>query len=103
MSKAEFFPASDAILPLDLAPRALGVAEAPPSPDQAEVLVLSKPRRGFSRQELARFSETVEGAVNGQFPKARYLLLDFQTPAPDIGFASAEFNRLAASIESLVS
>jgi enoyl-CoA hydratase/carnithine racemase len=103
MSKAEFFPASDAILPLDFAPRALSVAEAAPAPEQAEVLVLSKSRRGFSRQELARFAETVDAAVDGQFPRARYLVLDFQTPAPDVGFVSPEFNRLAANIENLVS
>lgn len=67
------------------------------------MLVLSKPRRGFSRQELARFTETVDAAIDGHFPKARYLLLDFHTPAPDSGLVSPEFNRLAANIETLVS
>jgi len=103
MSKAEFFPASTPILSVDFAPRALGIAEAPPSPEEAEVLVLSKPRRGFSKNELARFSETVDAAVDGLFPKARYLLLDFHTADPDSGFVSPEFNRLAANIENLVS
>jgi enoyl-CoA hydratase/carnithine racemase len=103
MSKAEFFPAHGPILPVDFAPRSLGVAEAPPSPEEAEVLVLSKPRRGFSRQELARFGETVDAAIDGHFPKARYLLLDFHTAAPDAGLVSPEFNRLAANIETLVS
>jgi enoyl-CoA hydratase/carnithine racemase len=65
--------------------------------------VLSKPRRGFSRAELARFAETVDAAVDGHFPKARYLVLDFHTAAPDSGFVSPEFNRLAANIENLVS
>src|SRR3569623_1263556 len=103
MSKAEFFPASDAILPLDFAPRALSVAEAAPLPEEAQVLVLSKPRRGFSKQELARFTETVDAAVDGLYPKARYLVLDFHTAAPDVGFTSPEFNRLAANVETLVS
>jgi enoyl-CoA hydratase/carnithine racemase len=103
MSKAEFFPASSPILSVDFAPRSLGVAEAPPTPEEAEVLVLSKPRRGFSRSELARFAETVDAAVDGHFPKARYLVLDFHTAAPDAGLVSAEFNRLAANIETLVS
>ena len=103
MSKAEFFPASAPILSVDFAPRSLGVAEAAPAPEEAEVLVLSKPRRGFSRQELARFAETVDAAVDGRFPKARYLLLDFHTTAPDTGLVSPEFNRLAANIETLVS
>ncbi len=67
------------------------------------MLVLSKPRRGFSRNELARFAETVDAAVDGHFPKARYLLLNFHTAAPDNGLVSPEFNRLAASIENLVS
>ena len=74
MSKAEFFPANDPILPVDFAPRSLGVAETRPPAEEAEVLVLSKPRRGFSRQELAHFSETVDAAVEGAFPKARYLI-----------------------------
>lgn len=67
------------------------------------MLVLSKPRRGFSRNELARFAETVDAAVDGHFPKARYLVFDFHTAAPDSGFVSPEFNRLAANIETLVS
>jgi enoyl-CoA hydratase/carnithine racemase len=103
MSKAEFFPASSPILPVDFAPRSLGVAEAPPTPEETEVLVLSKPRRGFSRSELTRFTETVDAAVDGHFPKARYLVLDFHTAAPDAGLVSPEFNRLAANIETLVS
>jgi len=103
MSKAEFFPASGPILSIDFTPRSLGVAEAVPAPEEAEVLVLSKPRRGFSRQELARFAETVDAAVDGAFPKARYLVLDFHTAAPDSGSVSPEFNRLAANIETLVS
>ena len=103
MSKAEFFPASGAILPVDFAPRLLGITEVSPPPEEAEVLVLSKPRRGFSRSELARFAETVDAAIDGLFPKARYLVLDFHTAAPDSGFVSPEFNRLAANIESLVS
>src|SRR6185312_1258350 len=103
MSKAEFFPANGPILPVDFASRSLGVAEVPPSPQEAEVLVLSKPRRGFSRHELARFAETIDAAVDGAFPKARYLVLDFHTAAPDSGSVSPEFNRLAANIETLVS
>lgn len=103
MSKAEFFTASGPILSVDFAPRALGVAEAPPSAEEAEVLVLSKPRRGFSKHELARFADTLDAAVDGRFPKARYLVLDFHTAAPDGGFVSPEFNRLAANIETLVS
>ena len=103
MSKAEFFPASGPILPVDFASRSLGVTEAQPSREEAEVLVLSKPRRGFSKSELARFAETVDAAIDGLFPKARYLVLDFHTAAPDGGFVSPEFNRLAANVENLVS
>jgi enoyl-CoA hydratase/carnithine racemase len=103
MSKAEFFLASDAILPLEFAPRALSIAEAQSSREEAGVLVLSKPRRGFSKQELDRFSETVDAAIDGLYPKARYLVLDFHTAAPDLGFTSPEFHRLAANIENLVS
>jgi enoyl-CoA hydratase/carnithine racemase len=102
-SKAEFLPARGAILPVDANPRSLGVADAVPSAEEAEVLVLSKPHRGFSGRELARFTETVDAAVGGRFPKARYLVLDFHTPAPDAGCVSPEFHQLAANIETLVS
>lgn len=67
------------------------------------MLVLSKPHRGYPRHELARFAETLEAAVDGRFPKARYLVLDFHTAAPDLGCVSPEFNQLAANIETLVS
>ena len=102
-SKAQLLPARGAILPVDEAPRSLGFTDAVPSPEQAEVLVLSKRRRGFSRHELARFAETVDAVVSGRFPKARYLVLDFHTDVPDPGCVDPEFNRLAANIETLVS
>lgn len=101
ISKAEPLSESAIVLPLNGAlSRSSGVAEH--GAEDAEVLVLSKPHRGFSRQELARFSETVEAAVEGRFPKARYLVLDFHAPAPDSGCVSPEFNRLAAHVETLV-
>jgi enoyl-CoA hydratase/carnithine racemase len=102
-SKVELLAARAAILPVDFAQRSLSFTDASPVPEEAEVLVLSKPHRGFSRNELARFTETVDAAVDGRFPKARYLVLDFHTAAPDPGCVSPEFNRLAANIETLVS
>jgi enoyl-CoA hydratase/carnithine racemase len=79
------------------------MANASPSPEEAEVLVLSKPHRGYPARELTRFAETLEAAVDGRFPKARYLVLDFHTAAPDIGCAGPAFNQLAGQIETLVS
>jgi len=102
-SKAEFLPSRNTVLSIDESPRSLSSADAASSPDEADVLVLSKSHRGFSRHELARFAETVDAAVAGRFPKARYLVLDFHTTTPDLGSANPEFNRLAASIETLVS
>ena len=102
-SKAEFLPSRSTVLSIDESPRSQSFANAAASPDEADVLVLSKSHRGFSRHELARFAETVDAAVAGRFPKARYLVLDFHTTSPDLGGANPEFNRLAASIETLVS
>ncbi|HEY4031411.1 MAG TPA: hypothetical protein VGM25_13760 [Caulobacteraceae bacterium] len=79
------------------------MADASPAAEEAEVLVLSKPHRGYSARELSRFAETLEAAVDGRFPKARYLVLDFHTPSPDIGAVGPAFNKLAATVETLVS
>lgn len=102
-SKAEFLPSRTAVLPAEDSPRSLTFTNEASSPEEAEVLVLSKSNRGFSRHELTRFAETVDAAVAGRFPKARYLVLDFNTASPDLGSVSPEFNRLAANIETLVS
>jgi hypothetical protein len=102
-SKVELVPSRTAVLPVDCSPRSLALADASPSPEEAEVLVLSKPHRGYPARELTRFAETLEAAVDGRFPKARYLVFDFHAAAPDLGCVSPAFNRLAANIESLVS
>lgn len=101
--KAEFLPSRTAVLSTEDSPRSLSFANVASSPDEADVLVLSKSHRGFSRHELERFTETVDAAAAGRFPKARYLVLDFHTTTPDLGCANPEFNRLAANIETLVS